>query len=1190
MAVFKKRVSSPIINLAASMDTRTNNEVLNIGDEAANLIANNLENADLFYTAGITSRNGTQDLSNGVVTTPTADNTFIDLTQISGSSQSFYTTSTTPALDYPGFILIASGNDTVSKGTLNISEVVSQSNYEANPTKYESPLRVKVSIYPLNQTAVPASGLGFMSGTSSAPYNTLHSIELGGTYLTDPQTADFPNFQAYKFTSNYGPYAETDTEFTFPTHTFNGSQYVASGTYNFTFSAPLPIKSGSVYWFRIDISDANNNFRAIRYEYLSTNALDPYPNVRLAEEFYFGGGSAPYVAGVFNSIREIDNAGNKYSPLTLIKDHKTPGYLIYDDAEAIGGIMTAIASGSNAGGLVKSYYQSQSPAYTPYAEPAKGTKSTWVGQRIPLSFSGTKTLYGGYHYASLCWDQSSYNINTPASDRFNSHVEPYNLTSGTNVKTVQYEAGLFRINSEVGTSDAQNYLSNATKLASFSGTINFDDNNTNDQRYARNYDANSYPYPNYHMDKVYAIFDNPVTVASGNYIYAVRYFDELDRPYADFNYRNTPVGPLFLSDILNGYNVKATGGMVTNWNADGQTFINEVGMYASGNNFACGLIEIPSGNATTLIYDYTTSQEQQKVIIGQSDKLSWTYQQTPEKENWTTIHSGAAINNDALWTAATANDLLFAHQYSQSKGQVWDTNYSGVSYEHGKRPTFNASGVTTGITVSGSGIVPLVSGTYQIVLATSMESGGFRSSVPSGITVNASGDWIHISGLNMASQYPFDLSTQSTYIFMTEVSGNNYWLPTLYDSASLTPTILPQPIANNITEAWIGAQIVTSGVNGTTDVAGSLDPSYPQNYLLDQITTPQFKKVMAFNNYLIGAGDPNRPAAFYHSEILGPQIWGQDGFYCGSYEVGAENGQNITAMEVDKQFMMIFKKNSTYRVEATDADIPFAIVQISPNIGALGFFTTVNTEKGIFGLSQRGPFLCSANSIEIIGDEILPWFKELNHDDLTYSVALHDQTNGVITWSISNNNLNQDKNFALVFNYRVNSWSVRAGQCWNAAGIVRDYDGFDQLWIGDIMGSVKQDNVGDTDSDLVFADGDGIETLKNIQLLLETPWMSFNGPKGSDSNRMKLMRFLTFNVETAMDSSLAIEAYYDYETTPRYTRVMSIDNGSSNKRINLGGQGKIAKFVIYNTGAPNKIKINKLLFEYQELGPMETSG
>lgn len=1175
MAIFKKRIGSPIINLASSMDLRSNNEMLNIGDEAAKLVSVNLENADLFYTNSVATRNGTVDLSNGVVTTPTPDNTFIDLTHVSGSSLTYSTTSTTPALDYPGFILIASGNDTISRGTLNISEVVSQTNYEADPSKYDAPLNLKISIYPLNQSAYPASGLGAMSGTTVAPDNILHDIAI----LTNYNAPPYPNFEAYKNTSNYGPYAETDSEIQMSTKTFNGSSYVSSGTYTFNLSAPLPIKSGSVYWARIDVVDPDDNFRAIRLGIEESTSADPYPNVRFAQEFYYIG--AP--ANALNAVRLIESntLTSKYTPVTLIENHQTPGYLIYDDAESVGGANTATVSGLNSAGTTKSIYQSSYLAYTPYTSPVRTTNSAWVGQRIPLSFTGTKTLYGGYHYASLNWDQSSYNLNTPAEDRFRANVNPRLGVSGTYPKTVVYEAGLFRVNSETGSVDAHTYFNNSTKLASFSGTINFSDENlnVNDLRYARNYDFSTYPAPNYHMQKVYSIFDNPVTVASGNYIYAIRYFDELGNSYSDFNYRTTPVGPAFINDIMFGYNVKATGGIVENYNDDQKTFINDVGLYGSGLNMACGLIDIPSGNGITLVYNYTTANENQKVIIGQSDKLYWTEQTTPEKENWTVIHSGAAVNNDALWSAVTNNDLLFAHQYSQSSGQVWDSTWTGVSYDHGKRPIFTASGISA----AGS---TMPSGDYQIMLATSMESGGFRASEISGLTIT-SGSWINISNLNMGSQYPFDLNTQSTYVLITTASGNNFYLPTLYDAASLTPTELPQPIANNITDVYINTPVTTSG----TDVSNGLDPSYPQSYLTMQTDTPKFKKITNFFNYMIGVGDPNRPSTMFHSEVLGPQIWGTEGSYHGTYDIDPSNGQNITGMEVDKQFLMMFKKNSTYRIEATDnTDAPFAIVNISPNIGALGFFTTVNTEKGIFGLSQYGPFICSANSIEIIGDEILPWFSQLNHDDLTFSVALHDQKNGVITWSIANNNTNIDRNYALVFNYRLGSWSVRVGQCWNAAGVIRDVDGFDELWIGDVMGSLKQDNVGNQDSDLVFADGDGVETFKNIQMLIETPWMSFNGPKGSDSNRFKLMRFMTFNVESAVDSNLVIETYYDYSDTPAYSRTLPINTGGSNQRINLGGQGKICKFKIYNTGAPNKVKVNKFLFEYQSLGPQETSG
>lgn len=1175
MAIFKPRKSSPMINLASSMDQRSNNEILNIGDEAAKMIAFELENADLFYTASLASRNGTEDLSNGLAGYPVSGVTFVDLGLPYGSGHSYQNLITTAGpYDYEGFMMVASGDSLMSEGTLNLQELVAKATYDASPITYTSPINLQVSVFPLNQIHYPTSGIGVVSGTTGGVDAILHSIALSGNYNVPP----YPNFQNWHNTLNRNFMAKTDTavDLTF-TYDSAGVQYSGSANATWKFDAPIVLESGQAYWFRFQIENPlNSTVRTIGFQFNQEPTLDAYAGVRKLQEFYYIG--AP--ASATNSLRVID--AEKSTPTTVLKNHTSAGYFIYDTPAVE--ILDAIPfiSGTDFNNSTKRPFQASLTAYTPYVNTnIKDTTSSWLGQYIPLSFSGTKTIYGGYHYANLNWDETNR-----ANDTFKYHVDYYNSASGVATKTVKYEAGLFEIDATTGDLGTNNIIAIGDKIAGYIGTINFDDRNTTEVNTTFNLDGILYGSPNWHLDRVYSMFDNPVTVSSGNYVYAIRYFDDQDRPYSDFNVRlegNAPAAWYSFSDIQAGFNTSTgTGGAVTNWNNDDRTFINEAGLYQSGTNFACGLITITNDQAIKLIYDYRVGSDlNQKVIIGQSDKLSWTNRTTPEKENWTVFHTGASTNNDALWSALTFNDLFFAHNYSLSNGQVWDSTYSGNSYEHGKRPTFNASGLTASFSV-------LPSGTYDLMLATSMESGGFRSSTISGVTITGnSAQWIHISGLNMTSQYPFDLNVESTYVFMTSGNGSSiFYAPTLYDAATASPNVLPQPIANNITEVFI-RDLPSSG----NDVATTLDPSRPQSYLVDQITTPQFKKIVSFNNYIIGIGDTSRPSTMFTSEILAPTIFGEDGLYCNNFEVDPDNGQNLTGMEVDKNYLLLFKKNSFYRVEATDIDLtPFAIVNVSPSIGCLGIFTTVRTEKGVFGLSQYGPFLATANSIDVIGAEILPWFKTLNHDDLTFAYAQHDQINNVITWSIANNNANESRNFALVYNYRLDSWSIRRGQVFNCAGTIHDDDNFDELWIGDILGEVRRDNVGDTDSDLVFNDGDGNSTEKNIQLVYTSPWMSFDGAKGSDSNLMKLMRFIQFNVETAINSSLAIEVYYDYATTPLYTRVLPINQGNSNKRINLGGQGKIVKFKFYNIGSPNKIKINKILLEYQALGSMEASG
>ncbi len=577
------------------------------------------------------------------------------------------------------------------------------------------------------------------------------------------------------------------------------------------------------------------------------------------------------------------------------------------------------------------------------------------------------------------------------------------------------------------------------------------------------------------------------------------------------------------------------------------------------------------------------SARNQKIIYGYSDKLAWSTFSNTSKNNWTTLWSGAAIDNDALWSAITwnrnGNTLLLADQYAQSSGVSWDTSYSGIGYHWGKRPTFTSSIIPSGV---ASGVSSLASGTYSILLAVSMASGGFRASelMASGVNVGA-GEWIAISGLNMSAQYPFDLNLNATNIFVTDGSGSLYYEATLYSGTSLSSIIYPQPIANSINTVYIGKSILAA--SGVT-VLNSLEPPRPENYLTSQINRPAFKKVIPFFTQVVAAGKSDEQATIFYSPPDEPTIWGLDGLYTGRIPL-PDTDEAITGLEKFRQYLICFTTNKTFRIELNESGgIPFNVIPINPIYGSVGFFAPVPTDQGVYTLSTEGPIFCNGQSSVLIGQEILPWYLTLSHTDLQFSYALHNIPKSTITWSIGKNPNNTSNNFGLIYNYKEKTWAIRRGQNWNVGAIVRDVDDFEQIWIGDTLGEVKRDDVGDVDSDTLFDDGGGNSLNKTIQFLIETPWLSLK-----DSSTKKLYRFLSVDAEQVPNVSLKIDAYFDYETAPRYTRYIDLDSNNPNKRVNLGDSGRIMKLIISNVGVPAKVKINKFKIDYQTLGEYKPS-
>ncbi len=1195
MPVYKTQNTSSKLNLTASFDQRTNNELLNIegtGYPTNAITMFNLENSSAFYDGALTTRNGSITLSQGLAGQPFNSSILFDVSspQSGGTNDIFINLPAPTATDYPALIYIPSGVTAITSGTIHVLSAM-----PFNPGFGDN--IVTLQIYQLDTTSVPASGLGFMSGSS-----VLYNIAFSGVYQAN--TPPFPGFldQSNPVPSGATPIAIAENVVHFDNFQFDsgfGDWRSNAGNpqeIDWKFSSPVYMASGACYAIRYSSRPANPSFSSVNVAIQSTwySLSDLQPNVRLVQLFEYIG--PPANKNYALRVVDWDNLGNeKYYTFGKMYGYISPTFLNPDDYSSSKVLSNPIKNSNT-----QNWFQDDAVPYV--------NQTASMGQHF-VPASGEYVFFGAYFYP------------TPYQMFGNEIYRKYNPITGikdvqTGVHNIGISAELLRVISSSGSTASGTYFTNDTvSLAVGSGNMTIDlgaigvnqdiptPGAKNNYYYPLSSTESFVTKPNFRENKKYILFNNPVDIqpsGTDEYIIKFNYFNLTDGSPFDIYQQAAPFNSKIFSAMGMGIqeNDVFPGGLVIN--PSGNDWNQFSGSISSSYNppdlatldLNCGLIQLTSGSAITLVNDYRNA-DKQTILYGQSDKLFYSTFENPEKSNWVQFHSGAAIGNNFLWSAATMKNLVFLHQDSQSDGQVWTSDVigSGInSYAHGKRPFFtlqalNSSGASN--TASGSTIP---AGTYNFMLATSMQSGGFRSSEPSGITVSGN-QWIQVNVAAPYLQYPFDLNPQATYVFMTEAvtpsGGAIYYAPVLYDRPGfpISGVIVSNPVPNNFNAVFINAPVTQ--VNNP-DVPTLLEPPRPQRYLTSQIDTPRFTKIKPFYSYLIGIGASgvNQTSTMFYSEINSPQIWGTAGDFDGGITTNPEDGDAFTSFEVFQQFGILFKKNSTYRVQfLTTGGIPFETQSIDNSIGNLGTFSTAVTPFGVYGLSQLGPILCDGNVVTRIGDAIYPWFATLNHNDLENSVAIHNQAESTISWSIGSNNVNQSRNFGLIYNYRSKSYIIRRSQMWNCGNIVRDKDNFDQIWLGDVLGQVKRDDVTNTDSDLIFDDGNGTVTNGLIQMIAETPWMSF-----SDSALKKSYRFLSLNTEQAIGSSLNIEVYLDYATTPAYTRNMKLDVAKSDNRINLGGSGKIVKFKIYNIGEPNKIKINKLNLDLQILGPQLPSS
>jgi hypothetical protein len=1005
MAYAKKQTN--IINLAAKMNSRQNNESMNIDPNTTSMEMVSLTNADLFHTQALAARLGVDDISNGIVNASggssiivqTADNS------ASGTAESTVTiTNQQPNVifDYAGMFIIPTGNgQNLFTGTFYHSSTLSASAYSALGSEIDYELKFKAWVYPMDQATLPSSGTSWMSGTT-APRRIPHDIGLSGNYNVAP----YPQITIASASLNSSTPVAISVPITFTPgpYTWDGSNYVtATGTFDVVFSAPYEMNTGTVYWIKplIENTSGTSN-RSIELTYVQNGATDISPNTLMAQEFLYIG--AP--ANQSYAVRKF--APEKSWFKTNIYEYQSPSYLLVDNGTANRTITVPIVSGSfiSAPNFVANV-QTGVVTGLSYQPLSRTTKSPEFGEVIHIP-SGTWTIYGSYFFANTYTGLSNQGA---ALNNWTRNAVPFPSTD--------YNAGYFgyfsSIDSSSGAITGSNYkINNRTILAEFSGNHVFSN--------PIDYPLNPTNGPVYNLDKIYALYNNPVTIATtgADYLLSFKFYDFTSggdmTDYVDYNVGNTFTYTVTPFQIAVNQTTNGSGAFVYNWSGNDTNFNQYNDNGAAGGNdrdLTCGLIYIPSGNAITSIYDYRVGDSRtQKVIYTQRDEVRAFDLYNPNAP--TVLFTGAAIDNDNKWSHSTFQNLLFSHQYSQTSGVCWDqifsSNVTGNSMQpHGLRPEFYSNEIS----YTGTGD-SLASGTItSIMMATQLFSGGLRASKIKDIQISSNAQAIvELTGTDIfngnlyptGSQYAFDPVPQSTYVFATENSGVTFYLAQLFTGTSVySLSETNNPISNTGTFPVyirnISGPVSTGSIVLTQQIPNVI--VNPQEYLVNQVDVPKFKKTIVWKNILWGIGDPDNPSRLWYSEIQAPNIFGVDTNYFGYIDIDNDNGQELTGIEVFKDYLIIFKQNSTYRGTFTsNPALPIDIFKLSSTIGNLGIFTTVSTDYGIFGLSQYGPILASYAGVDTVGDEILPTYQDFDHNDLIFAVAIHDRARQQIYWSI----------------------------------------------------------------------------------------------------------------------------------------------------------------------------------------------
>ncbi len=1156
------------IDLSASMNNLSNPEVLAVSEK---MYCHYLQNADLWFEKSLAVRRGTEDLCGGIVNQNFTGVRLVNVASGNLSSGSIVDWTDLPSVrtnifDYPATIYIPSGTIALTSGTMTVREFSLTANY---PTLLGAQQGYDIDIFgylfPLDQSVIAPT---VMSGTRSAPNDIPHDIALSGTFNAPP----FPQYLNQNQVPPSGaiPLAIANARINMGAITSVSPFETAEQRIDYSFSAPVYINSGTAYGIRwVHALTSGTTQRSIQMKIASDASVDQSPNTRLVSEFFYIGAPANQTYALRPTV-----GPEKTWMLGDMFGYVQPAFLSPDFYTADTDLALPIVSGTTASGVA-------SLGTTDFFN----VRTADFGNIVPLS--GNTTYFGSYFYSNF---NSSFRYSS-SNDKLNI----FSVTNGvimpvTGAKNVGVKGDLYRIDSSTGSIAAGDYsITQKTRLAGTSGNYVFNTNNADFWRQGTQNGANAYiQNPDFNLEKIYLVYDTPITTPSGNadYLMTFGFYDfNTGGPYTDFAVPRTfgsgffgAQSPMVVGtqgDNTPGY----SGTFVTDYSGNG-IFTQPSGIYANSVpaynplvfNLTCGMLTVQSGNAINGIFDYRIGADRSsKIVYGQGTDLRYFDLANPSKANHTTLFTSGNATANALWSFETYDDLMFGQQYSQISGVVWNQVYSGTQL-HGLQPGTTVIGAT-----SVSGTMP--SGNYGVMVTAEMSSGGFRTQnfFPDtiddhSIAVSGSGNSIRISGLS--NYYKFDVPPRPYRIFVTENSGAAFYLADVRLPSGIQAL---QPISG------VGTDIVNivRPANATTDISLEQATTYPFEYFATQIPVPKLKKLKAFYNHLMGIGDPDFSTRLYFSNTEEPQVFGESTNFAGYIEIEKDNGLTgpISGMELLRDYLIILKKNATYRVSFQgNVTFPFAVEQIDSKYGSLGIFGSINISNKVYFLSQYGICMTDGASVKVISDAIQPYYESLNHDNLTFAVAIHDVQRGLIVWSVNNDSFNEESNIGIAYNYKENSFYIRQAGMWNAANTVQDADGFDVILGGTAAGEIKILEKGDTDNDVVFDDGNGISATKFIDFVAETPWLTFG-----DSQMKKQLRFVDLNVSNS-PSTLAVEVYFDNSDTLRYTRYIPLSGDSPDKRVVLGGQAKTFKLKFYNVGLPGFFKIDNINLYYNHIG------
>lgn len=293
------------------------------------------------------------------------------------------------------------------------------------------------------------------------------------------------------------------------------------------------------------------------------------------------------------------------------------------------------------------------------------------------------------------------------------------------------------------------------------------------------------------------------------------------------------------------------------------------------------------------------------------------------------------------------------------------------------------------------------------------------------------------------------------------------------------------------------------------------------------------KYVAEFNNYLflancLVAGVSNT-SRIYWSTIKDADTWDAADFI----DISKDDGQEITAIKVLSDRLVVFKTRSIYNVFFTgDADIPFILPgggKSNSSVGCVAPWSIQEVNNGLVFFAPDGFYYYDGANSYKISDRINKTILSLNNTKFANIVSLvqreKDRYIAGVAWTGTATNSRM-----LVWDYSSNAWSIYKGVAPAAMTAVYVSGENERPYWADSSGFVYRGDTGTDDYPL------NVKTA--IDAYYYTNWKSFD-----DIVDQKGVPHITIYYQIS-SSTLTIAYSYDLETTDQYSQTFSLSTSS----------------------------------------------